>query len=584
MARSPRRLVFLFVVLSAASFCLVHGAGFIKIPLNKVKKPLSLPRGPSARPYLHDIFGKDAPVPLHNYLDAQYYGEIALGTPEQRFQVIFDTGSSNLWVPSAHCSVLNLACLLHKKYYSTKSSTFKPNGTKFEIQYGSGSLSGFISTDVLTFGGIKVVDQGFAEAVDEPGLTFVAAKFDGILGMGFPLLSVKGVIPPFDNLIARNLVDQPLFSFWLNRDPNAVIGGELLLGGVDEAHYIGEHTWAPVTSRGYWQFDMGGLKVGKESLCSKGCAAIADTGTSLIVGPSVETAAINHAIGASSAISMQCKNLVKQYLPQIIQAIEDLPLDQICSAIGLCPPPPTSSSSSSSSAPLPSASSSLVSSSSIEGVEEGEDVAVIFQSHRRKMLEGMRGSKDGHAVMRRTDAAAAVPGGGMKKNGNEESLSYTSRVRLPGWDTLASKASQGKDASVGEGAVCDFCRTTVQYVKMALESNETATQIADAVGELCDSAFAGLDAGPSMIECSKVDLLPEVTMIIQGREFKLGPRQYILRVDPGEGQDPQCISGFMGLDMPPSVGPLWILGDIFLGAYHTVFDVGNSRVGFAEAA
>ncbi len=50
--------------------------------------------------------------------------------------------------------------------------------------------------------------------MDEPGFTFVGAKFDGILGMGFPLISVQGVVPPFNRMIDQGLlVSQAFWEF-----------------------------------------------------------------------------------------------------------------------------------------------------------------------------------------------------------------------------------------------------------------------------------------------------------------------------------------------------------------------------------
>ncbi|CAH7675620.1 saccharopepsin [Phakopsora pachyrhizi] len=245
-------------------------------------------------------------VPLTNYLNAQYFSEISIGTPPQSFKVILDTGSSNLWVPSTRCS--SIACFLHKKYDSEASSTHKVNGTEFKIRYGSGSMEGVISNDVVRIGDLEIKDVDFAESIKEPGLAFAFGKFDGILGLGYDTISVLHTVPPFYKMIEEGLLDEPVFAFYLGTTSGTSAdteGGEAVFGGLDEAHYEGEIYYAPVRRRGYWEVELKSVKFGDEEMKLHNVGAAIDTGTSLIALPTDTAEIINAEIGAKKSWSGQ---------------------------------------------------------------------------------------------------------------------------------------------------------------------------------------------------------------------------------------------------------------------------------------
>ncbi|CAH8498585.1 unnamed protein product [Schistosoma turkestanicum] len=236
---------------------------------------------------------------LDNYQNIEYYGEISIGTPPQTFHVLFDTGSPYLWIPSIKCDSSDLACQAHHKYDNSKSSTYKPNGESFSVQYGTGTASGFLSSDNVHIGSLSIVDQLFGEITEQPGEVFVNLHFDGIMGMAFQQTSTNSnPTPIFNNMIQQNLIDEAVFAVYLNQNEDKTTSGEIMFGGIDDRYYTGSITYSDVVDKEYWMIKFDGISINDEIFCPNGSNALIDTGTALISGPTEKINKINTYLGS----------------------------------------------------------------------------------------------------------------------------------------------------------------------------------------------------------------------------------------------------------------------------------------------
>ncbi|KAH6988095.1 aspartic peptidase domain-containing protein [Ilyonectria sp. MPI-CAGE-AT-0026] len=269
-----------------------------------------------------------------NVTDFQWYGKVSVGTPAQDFNVIFDTGSTDLVIPKKGCTT----CSNYTLFDPSKSSTYsdKP-GQPLNLTFGTGgnaqplehgaTLSGTIVSDTVTLGGLSVEDQAFllCDGYDKAlGENPIGLNIDGIFGLSPPGSSFfsaalnKTSNTTFWTLVSSGQVPEPFFSLYLNAGANSA-SGELTLGGIDSSKYDGDITYVDFNETitglvGEWFIDQPTFYVNSATVNNSktdeafpGAVTLLDTGTAYIMTPDYQTAKDIYA-----TISPEIKQLDKQ--------------------------------------------------------------------------------------------------------------------------------------------------------------------------------------------------------------------------------------------------------------------------------
>lgn len=230
--------------------------------------------------------------------DYSYFVQARVGSAQQPFYMLLDTGAANTWLMGSGCQ--SEACKLHNVLDPSSSKTWKTDKKPFSITYGTGDLTGVVGQDSASFAGMTFdLAFGLANYTHEQ---FTHFAFDGILGLAMGASDTGTFLPM---LKANKVLDSLIFSVSLNRDSDGRNDGQVTFGGIDKAKYTGDITYTDVPSpdkeKGEWNIPMGDPSFNGKSAGLTGRLAAIDTGTSFIFAPPEDLAALfKNVPGASS--------------------------------------------------------------------------------------------------------------------------------------------------------------------------------------------------------------------------------------------------------------------------------------------
>lgn len=242
-----------------------------------------------------------------------YFGDVFVGSPQQAFTVVFDTGSGHLILPSLGCDTET--CVKHRRFDRLASKTsqdIEHDGTpipatattrdQVSISFGTGQVVGEFIEDQTCIGAdtatplcssLRVVLAN--QMSPEP---FGLFDFDGVLGLGLDALTLNQQFSFFGRMATENPTLQKLFSVFLSRDEESGLSS-ITFGGHDADRRTSEIQYAPVARDhlGYWQVQIKSVRIGENVLedCQDGeCHAVLDTGTSLLGVPRQSSRTMHH--------------------------------------------------------------------------------------------------------------------------------------------------------------------------------------------------------------------------------------------------------------------------------------------------